>query len=271
MYKKDLHGPKKIDIDGSDVISYHRCAQVHAEEVLASGIGTRWVRLNISFYHDPKVRRARCAYLWPYLLVLMGEHRGYIPDDYLDPSLVSMDLGLDEGIISDAIARAKSVGLLIEGGEDVDVGGRGGPHIRTKTGWTTPNWREYQPDPRGAGRTRSAPKVDPHATPHRDNAGAMGAQGAQDEVRLKSLRDLESLAIECISTNGRRGRPLCLDPTSARTLMALAEKYGLQRCAEELSECGGAERPVAMLKKRLEGSGRKKRVSPPSREAWRKS
>lgn len=235
---------------------------------MASGIGTRWVRLNISFYHDPKVRRARCAYLWPYLLVLMGEHRGYIPDDYLDPSLVSMDLGLDEGIISEAIARAKSVGLLIEGDEDVEVGGRGGPHIRTKRGWTTPNWREYQPDPRGAGRTRPAPTEDTPASRQPDDVTAQGTQG---EARLKSLRDLESLAIECISTNGRRGRPLCLDPTSARTLVSLAEKYGLQRCAEELAECGGAERPVAMLKKRLEGNGRKKRVSPPSREAWRKS
>ena len=252
-----------------------------AEDELASGIGTRWIRLNLTYYHDPKVRRAGCAYLWPYLLVLMGEHRGYIPDDYLDPFLISQDLGVPEGDVERALEKAKSVGLLIRGSQQVNVGGRGGPNFRTLEGWTTKNWGSYQPDPRGPGRKRpregkestepshlhnnTSTKHNPPYSPPRGDGG-----GSVNEGEI-TISDLESLALECIPARRGRGRPISLDPQSIRSLVELSRKHTTQEIADELKECGGAERPIAMLKKRMASAPRKRANSPPSREEWKNS
>ena len=40
---------------------------------IMAAFGSRWVRLNITYFHDPKIRKAKCAAIWPYLIGLMGE------------------------------------------------------------------------------------------------------------------------------------------------------------------------------------------------------
>ena len=239
-----------------------------AEESMASGIGARWVRLNITYYHDPKVRRARAAYLWPYLLVLMGEHRGYIPEDYLDAYLIAQDLGLDEETISKTVERVKSSGLLYWDSTEVNVGGRGGPNLRTLEGWTTKNWASYQPDPRGSGRNRPRDGKD-MLEPSQLHNNTIHNNTPPSVSPPKSMQELESMVLACIPAGRRRGG-MCLDSISMQKLMKLVEEHGMARCAEELSECGGSERPVAMLAKRLgPKTGSRSKASPPTASEWK--
>ena len=233
-----------------------------------AAFGSRWVRLNITYFHDPKIRKAKCAAIWPYLIGLMGEYGGYIPDDYLDADLIADDLGIDSETAARQLDGAKRVGLINYGSEQVDVGGRGGPNLRKREGWTTSNWRKYQPDNR-----RNSSKRKPEQTVPGNVKPPRTTERNETNINPQSpptgFSEIETIALSCIPSGGRRGRGVCLDPMSQRTLMKLIDEHGAQRVVEGLSECGGAERPVAMLKKILSKTTGRASSAPPTADEWR--
>ena len=98
-----------------------------------------WLRLDDNYASDGKVRRARAVMWWPIILCAMKRGGGVASDDDISPDVLA-DIGQgDEASAARAVEGLKSSGLLIQDG----------------SGWTTPNWREFQPDPTGSTRQRA--------------------------------------------------------------------------------------------------------------------
>lgn len=128
---------------------------------------TSWIRLDVPILTDAKLRRARARGLWPILLLVLKQSGGVVPTADLDPELLAQDLDglLDAQGVRERIEGLKREGLLVHGTYTVKIG-RG---EREVTGWTTPNWRSYQPDE----RSRRGGFVGPRATePRAESAKA---------------------------------------------------------------------------------------------------
>lgn len=143
---------------------------------------TPWLRLDVSVLTDAKLRRARARGIWPLLLLVMKQGGGVIATEDLDPELLAQDLDgvLDAAGVADRLDALKREGLLVHGTFTVKIG-RGSREV---DGWTTPNWRNFQPDersrrgghvgPQPVERRRPAPSAPrAAAAPQRDLEQAM--------------------------------------------------------------------------------------------------
>lgn len=136
-----------------------------------------WLRLDATFTRDAKLRKARATAVWPAVIGRMKAGLGFVSDDDLDAEILAEELFLPVDLVAAAVEGLKRVGLLVWGEDEVEVGGRV-RSVRRVSGWTTPNWCDYQPDgrPRNDKREDGAEAADPNGP--RD--GSPEANGPRD-------------------------------------------------------------------------------------------
>lgn len=117
-----------------------------------------WIRLEANYATAAKVRRARAAAIWPWVLCRLKDGGGVASDDDIAADMAALDLDLDEDFCADRLDRLKRGRLL------VPVDG----------GWTTPNWHRYQPP--STKRTRRARENNSEAR-HDGTIDALGRLG----------------------------------------------------------------------------------------------
>ena len=140
-----------------------------------------WLRLDAAFAQHPKIVRAGWPLraLWPCLLAVLKQNDGVLGAEDTDGEYLAACFGGDPATWSAAVGAALSVGLLVDGQREVNMGRAG---TKTVSGLMTPNWREYQPDPRRSGAVRKAspgtnmpPREPPSLPGRRDGSPASRA------------------------------------------------------------------------------------------------
>ena len=130
-----------------------------------------WIRLDADFASDSKLRRAgpEARMAWPHLLTLLKRCDGVATEDDLHPEALADYVGMNPGFWDRARERLEDVGLLEEVNREV----RRGRSVALKSGWSTPGWEAFQPDPRGNSRRR---KGDADGERPRDETGRSGTK-----------------------------------------------------------------------------------------------
>lgn len=111
---------------------------------MADGNDGVWLRLQASFFLDPKIVRAGPYGALVFLAALTkakaaGYRKGHLPKDDLAPDILSRFLGLPEDVTVTAVTKCVSLGLLDE----------------TETDYAIRNWHKYQKDPGVTERVRN--------------------------------------------------------------------------------------------------------------------
>lgn len=115
-------------------------------------MGVPGFRLVTTWCADGRIRRARAAAVWPWVLARIKEGDGCASDDALAADICALDLWLPESVCAEQIEGLRRVGLL----------------ERRDGQWWTPGWHKYQPRSDAErkreqrARERAVAKVTPH-------------------------------------------------------------------------------------------------------------
>ena len=243
-----------------------------------------WFAMAANVHADARVRKARARAVWPWVLCRLKDGGGVASDDDLDPWRASDDLDGDvsEARAGEVLAALRSVGLLVPAS--------GG-------GWTTPNWARYQGDPTASDRKRAQrareltsrsvtdvtrdkrdvtdvtdvtiqDRTGQDRTGHQVTPSRMRAHAHATDGGREGMAELVELVLDAYRVDARHPRPIMLDGGSAAKLFALVDRHGPAKVRAALAECGGAERPVAMVAAKLDAlPNARSRVASPHKNA----
>lgn len=162
-----------------------------------------WVRLDVDYANDPRVRRAKAVPVWPWIIARMKAGSGFVSDDDLAADFMAEQTQLPEDLCAHAVAALKKVGLLTWGEDEINLGGRNGDAVRKVYGWTTPRWDDFQPDARqrsdrrdGSHGGKPAPQAAPSSVETRSTVEpsqtvpGMVSHGTLRDITVRDVVDL---------------------------------------------------------------------------------